>query len=106
MKKYLLCFIILFCHNFKSHAFYENDRYLERAKRKINEGKYIEAIDALKKASERDENNAEIYYLMSDCYKKNKNFKEAARYFAFAKALDGRKENILLEGAVRIVKLF
>lgn len=105
-KKYLLSLIILFCHSLKSHAFYENDRYLERAKRKMNEGKYVEAIDALKKASERDENNAEIYYLMSNCYKKNKNYKEAARYFTYAKALEGRKENILLEGAVRIVKLF
>lgn len=108
MKKIIFYIVCLFFQVNIGFSFCENDfnRYLERAKRKMNEGKYIEAIEALKKASEKEAENPEIYYLLSNCEKKLKNYKEAAQYFAFAKALEGRKENILLEGAVRIAKIF
>lgn len=108
MKKCLIgiCFLVIPFSNLFALDDNGFNRYLERAKRKINEGNYTEAIEALKKASEKESENAEIYYLMSDCQKKVKNYKEAARYYAYAKALDGRKDNVLLEGAVRVAKLF
>ncbi len=82
------------------------NRYLERAKKKIGEGNYTEAVEALQKASIKSPEDPEIYFLLGDCHKKLKNYANSAKNYAYAKALSGRKENILLEGAIRLVKLF
>jgi predicted Zn-dependent protease len=105
MKKNILCLLFsIVC--LSSSCATEFNRYLERAKRKISEGKYPEAIESLKKAAIKEAENPEIYYLLSDCQKKVKDYAEAAKSYALAKALEGRKENVLLEGAVRLAKLF
>ena len=82
------------------------NRYLERAKKKIAEEKYADALIVLEKAKMRQPENAEIFYLMGDCNKKTRNFSESIKNYAYARALANRKDNILVEGALKLAKLF
>lgn len=84
----------------------DNNRYVERAKRKMSENNYAEALDALRKANERQPDTFEIYNLMGDCNRKLGNYAEATKNYAYAKTLSSRKDNILVEGIYRLSKLF
>ena len=108
MKRLLiLSFTIFFSSNvFASNDMEEYNLYLARAKRKISTGKYDEALEALLKARTKEPENPEIFNLMGDCNKQLRNFGESVKNYAYAKALTNRSENILLEGAVRLSKLF
>lgn len=108
MRIYLILIFLFTCGNLLSAADNPTDfnRYLERAKKKIGEGSYTEAVEALQKASVKSPEDPEIYFLLGDCHKKLKNYADSAKNYAYAKALSGRKENILLEGAIRLAKLF
>jgi cytochrome c-type biogenesis protein CcmH/NrfG len=105
------CFIILLTFSLALNAFAfggnaDYNRYLERAKKKMTEQNYTEALDALQKALVKQPENPEIFYLLGDCNKKLRNFKESAKNYAYAKALEGRKENILIDGVLRAAKFF
>ena len=84
----------------------EFNRYLERAKKKMAEQNYTEALEALRKAAIKQPENPEIYNLMGNCNTKLKNFKESAKNYAYAKVLEAKSDNILIDGAMRFAKLF
>ena len=84
----------------------EYNRYLERAKKRIAEEKYTDALIILEKARNKEPENAEIFYLIGDCNKKMRNFGESVKNYAYARALSNRKDNILIEGALKLTKLF
>lgn len=97
---------LLFALNLVAMSDTDFNRYIERAKKKIAEQNYVEAIDALKKAAERGGDTPEIFYLMADCNKKLHNYAEATKNYAYAKALERREDNFLIDGAIRLSKLF
>jgi tetratricopeptide (TPR) repeat protein len=87
-------------------SFYDENHYLERAKRKIAKEMYPEAYALLEKARVREPENPEVFVLMGDCNKKMKNFSESVKNYTYARALSNRKDNILVDGALKLSKLF
>jgi tetratricopeptide (TPR) repeat protein len=108
MKNYLtllFCFIISLQVCIAGN-FYDENHYLERAKRKIAKEMYPEAYALLEKARAKEPENAEVFILLGDCNKKMKNFSESIKNYAYARALNNRKDNILVDGALKLSKLF
>jgi Flp pilus assembly protein TadD len=105
MKRWFII-LLTFLISLNASASVDYNRYLERAKKKIAKKNYTEALEALQKAKMKQPENPEIFYLMGDCNKKLRNFSESAKNYAFAKALENRKDNILVDGALRLSKLF
>lgn len=108
MKRRLILFycLMLSLQVCVAENFYDESHYIERAKRKMAKDMYPEAYALLEKARAKEPENAEIFVLMGDCNKKMKNFSESMRNYAYARALKNRKDNILVDGALKLSKLF
>ncbi len=103
MKWLTIAFFFLAIHQIKSQTV---DYYLNRADKKIEAKDYQSALETLQRGTELFSNEATLYTKMGFCEKKLGHYLSAAKIFAYAKVLDSRKENALIDGALKISSFF
>jgi tetratricopeptide (TPR) repeat protein len=103
MKWLNIAFFFLAIPQIKSQT---AEYYLNRADKKIEAKDYQGALETLQRGAENFSNDASLYSRMGFCEKKLGHYLSAAKIFAYAKALDSRKENAIIDGALKISSFF